>query len=158
MVPTTAIASPSHRERGNLNLPIGLIFGFAGIAGTLMGAYSSGEPSSAPLRKLLGLFMIAMGVPMAMRGMKRPGDVGEALPPLARKEGVLGSGFGILLGMRAGPFGVSGTPPVIAGLCISGFPPMIVVGTSALVLFGNSVSGLTGHIIPGQFDLISSRR
>jgi hypothetical protein len=154
IIPTTAIASLSHKRSGNLDLSIGLIFGVAGITGALIGAYISSMLPSALLGKLFGLFMIAMGVPMTVRSKKTAGNTKEALPPLTWKRGALGSSFGILSGMMCGLFGVSGTPPVIAGLYILGFPATAVVGTSAFVLLCNSISGLTGHIVLEQFDLM----
>jgi len=154
IIPTTAIASISHKRRGNLDISTGLIFGTAGIIGALIGAYISSMLPSALLGKLFGLFMTVMSIPMALRSKKTAGSVEPSLPPLTWRRGALGSAFGILSGMMCGLFGVSGTPPVIAGLYILGFPAASVVGTSAFVLLCNSISGLTGHIVLGQFDLM----
>jgi hypothetical protein len=54
IIPTTAIASLSHKRSGNLDLSIGLIFGVAGITGALIGAYISSMLPSA----LLGIAKI----------------------------------------------------------------------------------------------------
>ena len=72
---------------------------------------------------------------------------------LAGYKTFLGSLFGIVSGTMAGLFGISGTPPVTAGLYIFRFPAVAVVGTSLFVLTFNAVSGLSGYYLLGQFNL-----
>jgi len=41
IIPTTIFGAYAHRKQGNVNVPIGLIFGISGIIGTLIGVYFS---------------------------------------------------------------------------------------------------------------------
>lgn len=154
---TTIFGSISHCREGNLNLPIGIVFGMGGIFGAPIGAYVSSLISSALLGKLFGTLMIVLGIPMALSSRKRNerGNSSEQfLPSFTWAKGVAGLIFGVLSGIMAGLFGISGTPPVIAGLYILGFPAATVVGTSVFVLLFNAVSGLIGHLMLGHFNLI----
>ena len=67
---------------------------------------------------------------------------------------IIGALFGVISGMMAGLFGISGTPPVVAGLYILGLPAAVVVGTSIFVLIFNSVSGMTGYFFLGLFSTL----
>ena len=66
---------------------------------------------------------------------------------------IMASFFGVLSGILAGVFGLSGTPPVTAGLYSLGLPAVIVVGTTVFVLVFNSVAGVAGYLVLGRFDL-----
>ena len=66
---------------------------------------------------------------------------------------IIASFFGVLSGILAGVFGLSGTPPVTAGLYSLGLPAVIVVGTTVFVLVFNSVAGVAGYLVLGRFDL-----
>jgi uncharacterized membrane protein YfcA len=54
----------------------------------------------------------------------------------------------------AGLFGLSGTPPIIAGLYFLELPVNIVVGTSVFVLMFNAISGLIGHLFAGHLNIL----
>jgi hypothetical protein len=53
----------------------------------------------------------------------------------------------------AGVFGISGTPPIIAGLYSLGLPAILVVGTSVFVLIFNSVAGIGSYYLLGRLDV-----
>ena len=53
----------------------------------------------------------------------------------------------------AGTFGISGTPPVTAGLYSLGLPAIMVVGTSVFVLIFNSVTGIGSYFLLGRLDI-----
>jgi len=61
--------------------------------------------------------------------------------------------FGVAGGVLAGIFGLSGTPPVTAGLYSLGLPALMVVGTTIFVLIFNSLAGIVGYILLGRFDI-----
>jgi len=157
IIPTTILGSISHRQEGSLDLFMGMIFGTGGMIGALIGAYVANLLSSILLGKLFGVFMIILGISMVFSTRKRTEkrmQVAQILPSFTWSRGAVGLIFGISSGMMAGLFGISGTPPVIAGLYILGFPAAVVVGTSVFVLLFNAVSGLLGHLMLGQFDLM----
>lgn len=155
IIPTTIISTLSHQRHGNLNLRIGMIFAAGGISGSLIGAYGSSLISPIVLAKIFGAFCIAISVPMGIMTRKRmkPSDSTERTAhPLTRKKGIFGLLLGIFSGAMSGFLGISGTPPVIAGLYLMGYPALTVVGTSAFVLIFNALSGAVGHLMVGQFD------
>jgi hypothetical protein len=157
IVPTTISGSVSHYRRGNLNIPVGIAFGAGGIIGALIGAYVSSLIPPTLLGKLFGVFMIILSIAMLFSARERArssADTEKASSSLTWARGEMSAAFGILSGAMAGLFGVSGTPPVIAGLYILGLPAAIVVGTSVFVLLFNAVSGLVGHLVLGQINLM----
>jgi hypothetical protein len=136
---------------------VGIAFGAGGIIGALIGAYMSSLISPTLLGKLFGIFMIVLSIPMLFSARKRATssvDTEKTSSSLTWARGGMSAAFGILSGAMAGLFGVSGTPPVIAGLYILGLPAAIVVGTSVFVLLFNAVSGLVGHLVLGQINLM----
>jgi len=55
--------------------------------------------------------------------------------------------------LLAGVFGISGTPPVTAGLYSLGLPAILVVGTTVFVLIFNSAAGIGGYFLSGRLDV-----
>jgi len=107
--------------------------------------------------------MIGISIPMIFRGRKRVqtgninninSDPDNADPVITKYKIVIAIFFGILSGTMAKLFGISGTSPIIACLYILGYAVSIVVGTSVFIFLFNTVSGLFGHLMVGQFDLL----
>lgn len=155
VLPTTAMGAISHHRLGNVDIRTGIILGIGGIIGTFIGAYIASMIPSPVLRKIFGVFLLILTIPMAVNAIKRRKKSDENTKESSRLTGpkkAVGSLFGVLSGILAGLFGISGTPPITAGLYILGLPAMVVVGTSIFVLIFNSVSGMTGYLLLGQFD------
>jgi hypothetical protein len=155
IIPTTISASISHFRQGNLDLGVGIVFGAGGLTGAWIGAYASSLVSAALLQKGFGVFMLLMALQMCLSARKRMSATHRPGRVQVRMSGLkilLGLFFGLLSGIMAGLFGLSGTPPVIAGLYVLNLPVDMVVGTSVFVLLFNAVSGLAGHLLLGQFD------
>ena len=57
---------------------------------------------------------------------------------------IFASLFGVAGGVLAGVFGLSGTPPISAGLYSLGLPTIMVVGTTVFVLVFNFLAGIGG--------------
>lgn len=153
IIPTAALGSIGHYRQGDLDIPLGLAFGIGGIIGALLGAVASGMIPPSIMGKLFGIFMIVLSIPMLFSARERTGSATRTLAeshPLTRGRAAGGIVFGIVSGAMAGLFGVSGPPPVIAGLYLMGLPAMKVVGTSLFILLFNAVAGLAGHLAIGQ--------
>ncbi|MGD0342751.1 MAG: sulfite exporter TauE/SafE family protein [Bacteroidales bacterium] len=156
-IPTVIVGSIEHYKKGNIDLKVGVIFGVAGLIGALLGAYISHLISSSLLKKLFGLYSILLTVPMILTSKNRLKNLNNKTivsKPLTSIRTLLCSFFGILSGLMAGLFGTSGTASIVAGLYILGLPVTIIVGTSVLVVLFNAVSGLAGHLLVGQFNLM----
>jgi uncharacterized membrane protein YfcA len=155
IIPTTIFGAYAHHKQGNVNVPIGLIFGITGIIGTLIGVYFSTLIPSFILRKLFGILAILLVTPVLFRKKKKENKHNDNLDYLKiinLKKVSISLIFGLLSGILAGLFGVSGTLPVIIGLYILDFPTNIVIGTSVFVLFFNAISGLFGHLAVGHIN------
>ena len=160
VLPTTITGAVSHFRQGNLDIRTGLILGVGGIVGTLIGAYIASNIPSNLLTKILGVFTLIMVVPMALSALKRSKNSGNGKTDdsknrsltLTGPKKIIASLFGVASGMMAGVFGISGTPPVIAGLYSLGLPAVMVVGTSVFVLIFNSFAGIGGYYLLGRLN------
>ena len=155
VIPIGLIGSVEHFRRSNINLPVGIVFGSAGLAGALVGAYISGIMEPATLVTAFGLYSVALGL-LTLRVPKSKPE-GGVIPPanfaeLKNKQIPLILCFGLVSGIVAGLFGTSGTVPVLAGLFILQFPVKLVIGTSVLIVFMNALSGFGGHVLMGEID------
>ncbi len=152
IIPTTISASISHYRHGNLNIPVGMLLGIGGIIGAWLGTYISSLIPPNLLQKVFGVFMFLMGIQMSFSAKKRLRGGQAVFRQISGVKILLALFFGLLSGTMAGLFGLSGTPPVIAGLYVLNLPVNMVVGTSVFVLLFNSISGFVGHLMIGQFD------
>jgi uncharacterized protein len=156
-IPTVIVGSIEHYRKGNINLQIGVIFGIASLVGAFGGVYLSSLVSSDLLRKLFGIYALALVIPMVLTSKNRLKNLeheADAPQRLTLSRIIISSFFGILSGIMAGLFGTSGTASIVAGLYILGLPVRVVVGTSVLVVLFSAVSGFAGHMIAGQFNLM----
>lgn len=162
VLPTTVAGTISHYREGNVDIRIGLILGIGGIIGTLIGVYIASLISPTFLRKILGVFTLLMILPMLRSALKRhekPAKTNienENTKKSARLTGpkrIIATFFGVAGGIMAGIFGISGTPPVVAGLYSLGMPAILVVGTTVFVLIFNSAAGIGGYFLLGRLDL-----
>ena len=151
ILPVTVMGAYSHHRQGNVDVRTGLILGFGAILGVSAGAYIANMLSSLLLKKLFGVFLLILTVPMVRNASKRYRKEKTSTPVGFRS--VMGLFIGIASGLMAGIFGISGTPPLIAGLYSLGLPAAAVVGTSVFVLIFNSITGVIGYFLLGQFNL-----
>lgn len=156
VLPTTAAGAYSHYREGNVNIRTGLILGIGGIFGTVIGAYIANMIPPMLLKKLLGAFMLLMIIPTVRSMLKRRKNknvVKKEPSKLTGPKKIMASLFGVASGMLAGVFGLSGTPPVTAGLYSLGLPAMMVVGTTVFVLIFNSITGIGTYLFLGRLDI-----
>jgi uncharacterized membrane protein YfcA len=160
VLPTTAVGAFSHHQEGHVDVHTGLILGIGGIIGTLIGAYFANLIPSNLLEKILGVFVLIMLIPMVRSLLQRrkkqkeeQNEDKEKTITLTGSKRIIASFFGVASGIMAGIFGISGTPPVIAGLYSLGLPAVMVVGTSVFVLIFNSVAGIGGYFLLGKLDI-----
>ena len=159
VLPTSAVGAFSHFRQGNVDIRTGLILGIGGIIGTLIGAYIANIIPPNLLQKILGIFTLIMIIPMLRslvqrrQKLKEKNRDKEKTVTLTCPKRIIASFFGVASGLMAGVFGISGTPPVIAGLYSLGLPAVMVVGTSVFVLIFNSVAGIGGFYLLGRLDL-----
>jgi uncharacterized membrane protein YfcA len=161
VLPTTVAGAFSHYREGNVDVRTGLILGVGGIAGTLIGVYIANLIPPILLQRILGAFILIMLVPMLRSALKRRkkmknGEIADISGYSTRLTGtkrIIASFFGVAGGILAGVFGISGTPPVTAGLYSLGLPAILVVGTTVFVLIFNSAAGIGGYFLSGRLDV-----
>jgi uncharacterized membrane protein YfcA len=160
VLPTTAAGAFSHYREGNVDIHTGLILGIGGIIGTLIGAYFANLIPPNLLEKILGIFVLIMLIPMLRSLVQRhrkqkeeQNEDKEKTITLTGSKRIIASFFGVAGGIMAGIFGISGTPPVVAGLYSLGLPAVMVVGTTVFVLIFNSVAGIGGYFLLGKLDI-----
>lgn len=160
VLPTTVAGAISHNREGNVDIRIGLILGIGGIFGTLIGVYIANLIPPTFLKHILGAFTLIMLIPMLHSVLKRRKENYEVEDNdeenqfrLTGFRRIIASFFGLAGGIMAGVFGISGTPPVVAGLYSLGLPAILVVGTTVFVLIFNSATGILGYFLVGRLDI-----
>lgn len=139
---TSAVGVISHWRNGRVNLPIGLLFGAAAMAGTSAGTVLARYLSGAVQLTLFGVVMAA-----AALFMSRP-RVDQAPRPLAFTARVVGPLLieAVLVGVLTGVVGVGGGFLIVPALVLAALPMSQAVGTSLLVITMNCVVGLYGYL------------
>ncbi len=155
-LPICVVGAIGHYRNNNIDLRIGLVFGAAGILGALLGASITGLMTAETLKTTFGVYSILLAILMVFTNYRdqRAKAKGKEIPNgLTVAKTIRGSFYGFVGGLITGTFGTSGTAPVLAGLFALRMPLKLVIGTSLLVIFINTVSALGAHFLVGQIDL-----
>ena len=116
------------------------------------------------LKIIFGIFLLVMGAGMVIsQRKKRTKEIlsekeqveeldSSETKPHSKLFVVKGLVFGLLGGLMSGMLGVSGTPPILAGLYSLGLSSLEVVGTSVMVLFFIAVTGVITHSALGAMN------
>lgn len=167
IIPTTLAASLSHYKAGNVKLKKGFLLVAGGIVGVITGSYLVTIIPLMVLKKIFGLLLLIMGAGMIISQRKK--QVKEELPenkqtekansdetmpsmPFSKPYIIKGLVFGLIGGLMSGMMGVSGTPPILAGLYSLGLSPLEVVGTSVMVLLFIATTGVITHTAFGTLN------
>ena len=155
-IPICLAGSIGHYRQKNLDLRTGLIFMSAGIFGAMSGATVTSLVTATQLRVAFGIYSIALAFQMLLNQYleRKAKKEGEELREFSKREKtVKGLLYGFFSGIITGTFGTSGIAPVMAGMFALRMPLRLVIGTSLMVIFGNTLSALGAHFVVGQIDL-----
>ena len=165
IMPTTLAASISHYRAGNVKLKTGFILVAGGIVGVVAGSYLVTIIPVKVLKTIFGVFLLVMAAGMVISRKKKhlkkekiaeKGQLEESntneIDPVSWLFTIKGLVFGLLGGLMSGMLGVSGTPPILAGLYSLGLSSLEVVGTSVMILFFISVTGVISHSAVGNLN------
>jgi len=164
IIPTTLAASVSHYKVGNVKVKEGTLLVAGGIVGVIAGSYLVAITPIKVLKIIFGLFLLVMGAGMAISQRKKQtkeklsegGQIEELNSSEVESHSKLfvvkGLAFGLLGGLMSGMLGVSGTPPILAGLYSLGLSSLEVVGTSVMVLFYIAITGVVTHSALGTMN------
>ncbi|MEE4177778.1 MAG: sulfite exporter TauE/SafE family protein [Bacteroides sp.] len=155
-LPICLVGSVAHYRKGNIDLRMGVVFGLAGILGALTGAGFTGLMTAEQLKTTFGAYSFLLALNMLFNNFRDQKKIknDQVIPeksPL--RKTFLGSVYGYIGGMVTGTFGTSGTAPVLAGLFSLRMPIKMVVGTSLMIIFVNTVSALGAHFLVGEIDM-----
>ena len=164
IIPTTLAASISHYRTGNVKLKTGFILVAGGMVGVVTGSYLVTIIPVKVLKRIFGIFLLVMGAGMVISRKKK--QVKEEIAENGQLEDsnaneinpvpwvfiIKGLVFGLLGGLMSGMLGVSGTPPILAGLYSLGLSSLEVVGTSVMILFFIAVTGVVTHSAIGNLN------
>jgi hypothetical protein len=164
IIPTTLAASISHYRAGNVRPKTGFLLVLGGIVGVVAGSYLVTIIPVKILKIIFGIFLLFMGTQMVISRKKKQakdeisenGQLEESMAngskPISKLIIAKGLIFGLLGGLMSGMLGVSGTPPIIAGLDSMGLSSLEVVGTSIMVLFFIAITGVVTHSAFGTLN------
>ncbi|MDN5362453.1 MAG: uncharacterized protein PWP70_1500 [Moorella sp. (in: firmicutes)] len=174
IIPTTLTAFSSHYRQGNIRLEVAWWLILGAVVGTLTGSYVTAWIPVAYQKKVLGLIMLGMLIPMARR-QRQPRPAVASQPagegPGAREKSLIAADaindpptkgkffrhtlailYGLCCGLLSGMVGISGTPPILAGLYALGLKAKEVVGTSLMVLLAIGTTGILAHSVLGAVN------
>lgn len=143
------VGASLHSRRGMLNWRVALVFGGAGMLIAYFAASLSRLFSANALLASFALLMLAVGGLMFSGGQPSGGQT--SAPRGWPVTLAAGAGVGLLTGL----LGVGGGFLIVPALVmLVGLPMKQAVGTSLLVIAGNSLAGLLGHLQAGLPDLV----
>lgn len=146
----------SHWKSGNVKLKDGLIFGAAGVVGSVVGSKLSVLAPAEILMTAFGVLMLVVAIVM----FRNRGSAPQSQPPGDGPEPATGKGgrrgLGMLLltatgvGLLTGFFGVGGGFAVVPALVLAlGFTMPAAVATSLVVIVINSATALAARLASG---------
>ncbi len=149
-----------HWRRGNLNGKTAIVFGSATMLGAYLGARLAIQPwVTEAFQMLLFAFamLLAAGLMIYRTAQPEPPpdtslDLALCRPPVFKYCWLWLMTEGIGVGGLTGMVGVGGGFAIVPALVLLGKLPMKqAIGTSLLIIAGNSVAGLLGYL--GQIEL-----
>jgi len=137
------INSYMHMRKKNVAVKAGGLFAGIGVIGSLLGAYLGHITPGTSLLTYFAIAMIVLGVYMAVRRepsktgtldeSERINEAQKKCPKLTKSTAVKVSGFGFLVGLLSGYFGIGGGFLIVPSLMFStGLCITRAVGTSLL--------------------------
>ena len=159
----------AHRQKRQVNLKLGLTLGIAGMAGAVMGGFSTTFISDFWLKILFGILLLFCAIQMLVKKggsnkkslpLSHPPDGSPSLGERIRGEGAgeeVGGGLnfnfpksiaiGLGAGYLSGLLGVGGAFVMIPAMHIILRVPMkIAIGTSLIAVFLNATSGAACYL------------
>lgn len=155
-LPICFIGSFFHYHNSNINFRIAAMFAFTGIIGAFIGAAITSIISANQLKVCFGIYSIIIAVNIVFTTWKknRNGNKKSEQHNIFGLIKIIESSFlGLFAGVITGTFGTSGSAPVISGLLTMRIPIKVVIGTSLLIVFVNTLFAVGAHFLIGKIDL-----
>jgi uncharacterized protein len=149
-LPLSLVGGLGHYHRGNVHLRAGTVFAIAGIGGAIAGTALTRVMTGDQLRISFGIYSIFLAIIIFFHSLNKNISTQGQRTPI---RSTLGAAYGFGGGVISGTFGTSGAIPVLAGLFAMHLPLRLVIGTSIMIIFVNTLSALVGHMLIGRIDL-----
>lgn len=149
-LPICFIGTIKHRQQGNVNTKVGIVFSMAGIIGALLGAYITSLISADQLKTGFGIYSILIALNVIVSTWIKSSSNKKQHRTINK---IKGSFYGLFAGLITGVFGTSGTAPILAGLFTMNISVKTVIGTSLFVVLVNTLFAIGGHLFVGKLDL-----
>jgi len=153
MIFTSFFGSVSHIRHKNVHFQGGLLAVTGTLIGTGVGVFIHGLINELVLARSFGILMFLMIYPMWVKMRSKHEKLNSQ--EICREVCILQHPFrygwfitamiffiGLISGISAGLFGVSGVVTLIVGFYLIGIKPKVIVGTSIFILLFKSLSGL----------------
>ena len=156
-LPICIVGSWRHFKEGHINIKIGVILAFAGIAGAFLGAYITRIITPEQLKTSFGIYtiLIALNILITSWRETKTNKLNEESP--GKKSQILrkvkSEFFAFTAGIITGTYGTSGTAPILASLFNLRIPVKMVIGTSLLVVLVNTLFAISAHLFVSSIDM-----
>jgi uncharacterized membrane protein YfcA len=143
----------SHARLGTVKWRCAAVFAAAGVAGAFAGSTVAKTVDGQKLLMLFGLLMVAVGIVM-FRRRGAEGDPDVQLTRATARAMMPGlTGYGFVVGLFSGFFGIGGGFLIVPGLmAATGMPLRSAVGTSLVAVTAFGAATATNYALSGLVD------
>jgi uncharacterized membrane protein YfcA len=159
---TATLSALDHWRRGNVDVPVAVVFGLFGIIGTFAGAKLGVHTPVVVQLTLFALVMYAaawkMLKPALVPQLAAAASLPLSAPVIEARMGHIAA-HGIGVGMLTGVVGVGGGFLIVPALALlSGLPMKLAVGTSLAIVAAKSYAGFFGYLgaVPINWPIMGS--
>lgn len=164
---TALVGFVERMRRGLVEIPTGLTFALAGMAGAPLGSWIAGQTPDAVLLVLFAVLMLVIAARMWLKpaeptSILAGGPLSPDAGPTCRRDpqgklrltsrcALLLAAVGLAAGVLAGLFGVGGGFVIVPALVtFAGLGIQRAIGTSLLVIMLVSISGTASYLAAGE--------
>lgn len=142
-----AFGLSTQARAGHVKWPCAIVFGAAGLAGTLTGAHLAKQVDGQQLLAWFALAMALVGLSM----LRRPRSEGDPAVRIDTPKALRLAPVGLATGLAAGFFGIGGGFLIVPALIFAaGLPIQLAIGTSLLVVAALGATTATSYAISGM--------
>jgi len=147
---TSLSSAIAYHRQGRIHYRAGLLIASASVPGAYVGAWATSYISSAQLKVIFGLVLLAVAVRIYRKKSVEPNDV--RLEDVRLNYGIILLG-GFTAGVLSGLLGIGGGVINVPFLTAMGMPIHYAVATSSFAIVFTATAGAVEHYLMGNVDL-----
>ena len=147
---TSLSSAIAYHRQGRIHYRAGLLLASASVPGAYVGAWATSYISSAQLKVIFGLVLLAVAVRIYRKKSVEPNDV--RLEDVRLNYGIILLG-GFTAGVLSGLLGIGGGVINVPFLTAMGMPIHYAVATSSFAIVFTATAGAVEHYLMGNVDL-----